>query len=135
LITGARVGDHFRVAVGKSAISLTFASIKALIDLTIARANGHSGFARMEKMTIRRLRAAVDKQLGDGVGKALIETGSGEEYRLAIPKSKLRARVRLTACFFELAGIGVISEVDSELMGRICGRCSRKLAEGLLDGY
>ena len=135
LITGTRVGDQFRVAVRGVAISLTFGSFKALIDLTMARANGDSGFVQIEKMTIRRLRAALDKFLGDGVGKTLIETGSGEEYRLAIPKSKLRARVRLTACFFELAKIGLISEDDSEAMRRACGKCSRKLAEKLLDGY
>src|SRR5262245_27419696 len=134
-VTGTRVGDLFRVALRGASISLTFNSFEALINLTIARANGGSGFVEIKKMTIRRLRAAIDRSLGDGVGKTLIETGSGEEYRLAIPKKNLRKRVRLTACFFELSKIGLLSEADSEAMRRACGKCPRKLAEKLLDGY
>lgn len=91
---------------------MTFTNLGALIDLLRARADDGTGFVPVERMIIRRLRKALDAaELG--AGKALIETGCGQEYRLTIPRAMLAERVAIEATFFELESLKVISAEQS----------------------
>jgi hypothetical protein len=132
--TGIRAQNHYSVGVGGKSIALTYGSLKALMELVLARSSPGSGFARFDKMTIARLRAVLVCALGDGAGKVLIETGSGEEYRLAIPRKQLRARVLVSDCFFELIEINVVRKDEADALRRVCGKLTVELAEQLLDG-
>src|SRR5204863_237424 len=86
------------------------------IDFILARAEDNSGFLAAGAAAVNRLRKAVDRACGSGVASAIIATGSGQEYRLGIPRELLRYRVYITDCFFELVGRNVITEKAAEKM-------------------
>ena len=120
VLTGSRRDDHFRVDVNGKPVLLTFACIAALVDLICARVRSDSGFLTSARSTIYRLRKAMDANAG--AGKRLIETGSGEEYRLTIPKAELPTRVGVTACFFDLVARNLITEEQAEILRKHCRR-------------
>ena len=128
VFTGRRRDDRFRVYFNGKPTELTPRSLMVLIDLVLAHGKPGSAFISMPKMTIYRLRW----ELGRGAGKKLVETGSGAEYRLAIPSNELQGCVALTPCFFELIGVGVVSKDEAELLVRLCRLCDQAEADRLL---
>jgi hypothetical protein len=125
-LTGSRHEDHFRVDVNGKPASLPYASFSALVSLVCARAQSESGFISIARSTIYRLRKALDANAK--AGKSLIETGSGEEYRLTIPKAKLRASVCVASGFFDLVERNLITKEHGEILRLHCRRC--KAASG-----
>ncbi len=117
VFTGRRRDDHFRVDVDGALVWLPCASFKALVNLVIARIRSETGLATISRVTIHRLRKALGTR-----GKLLIVTGSGEEYRLTIPKTKIADHVRVAPCFFELEERRIIPKEDAELLRKVCRR-------------
>lgn len=120
-LTGSRNDDHFRVDVNGKPAFLPYASFSALVDLICARIQSESGFIGIARNTIYRLRRALD--CNGGAGKQLIETGSGQEYRLTIQKSELRARVCVTSCFFDLVDRNLFTEEQAAVLRKHCRQC------------
>jgi hypothetical protein len=117
VFTGRRLDDHFRVDVNGDSVWLPGASFKALVKLVVARIRSESGFATISRLTIHRLR----KSLGT-CGKQLIVIGSGEEYRMTIPKTKIADRVSVAPCFLELEERRIVPKEDLELLRKVCRR-------------
>jgi hypothetical protein len=92
-------------------------SFQSLVALAHASIQTQSGLIPIPRLTIHRLRKAFP------AGKQLIRTGSGEEYRLTIPKSKIRARIGVTRCFFELVARHVITKDQAETLRQACRQC------------
>ena len=84
VFTGQRRDGHFRVDVAGKPVWLPCASFKTLAKLAVALIRTDSGLAAIDRLTIHRLRKSLGKH-----GKELIAIGSGEEYRLTIPKTKI----------------------------------------------
>jgi hypothetical protein len=120
VLTGSRHDDHFRVLLDGKASMLPYASFSVIVELICARVLSDSGFLATARSTIYRLRKTLQSTVG--VGKRLIETGSGEEYRLTIPKSELQARVGATSCFFDLVARNLITEKQAEILRKYCRR-------------
>jgi hypothetical protein len=118
LLTGRRHDDHFRVDVDGTPIWLPCASFKSLVLLVHACVRSDSGLTHIPRLTIHRLRKALG-----AAGKQLIHTGSGEEYRLAISKSKIAARVGVTPCFVELVPLHVIIKDQAASLRKACRPC------------
>jgi hypothetical protein len=129
VLTGSRHDDHFRVLLDGKATMLPYASFSVLVELICARVLSDSGFLASARSTIYRLRKTLESNVG--IGRPLIETGSGEEYRLAIPKSELRKRVGVTSCFFDLVARNLITKEQAEILRKHCRQC--KLREIDLD--
>lgn len=119
--TGERRHNHFRVQVRRQTVNLTASSLNILIDLVLAREDSETGFVQLPALDIFRLRRALDSALGPGAGKDLIETGGGEEYCLNIPRDELGSQVAVTACFFELVDLNVVSTLQGNKLKRLCG--------------
>jgi hypothetical protein len=117
LLTGRRQDDRFRIDVHGTPIWLSCASFQSLVALAHASIQTQSGLIPIPRLTIHRLRKAFP------AGKQLIRTGSGEEYRLTIPKSKIRARIGVTRCFFELVARHVITKDQAETLRQACRQC------------
>jgi hypothetical protein len=136
VLTGSRNDDHFRVDVDGKPSFLPYASLGVLVDLICARVQTDSGFIDSGRSTIYRLRKALDANAG--AGKRLIETGSGEEYRLTIPKAELHTRVGVTACFFDLVARNLFTKGQAEVLREHCQRCplrdTEPVAQGRLSG-
>ena len=124
VFTGSRRDDLYRIEVAGRAVWLPCASMGIVVDLVIAGIQTESGLIPCCKTAICRLRQALDEQLGAGAGQRWIETGGGQEYRLAIPKSKIGEQVGVTACFFELVGLRMVSEKDAETLRKTCRPCT-----------
>ena len=92
----------------------------AFVEFIVARIQRDTGYLRRSRSTVGRLRS----ELGAAARK-LIETGSGAEYRLAISKAHIGERISVTACFFELVGLGLISEINAEILRKTCPLCER----------
>ena len=122
VLTGNRHDDHFCVNVDGKPALLPYASFAALVDLICARVQSNSGFLGSARSTIYRLRKAFD--LHAGAGKRLIETGSGEEYRLTILKSELWRCVGVTPCFFDLVARNLFSKEQADILRKHCRRCT-----------
>jgi len=75
----------------------------------LARTQHGQGFVELNPVTVFRLRHAIDDAIGSGMGRALIETGTSNEYRLTISMNDLRGSVALTPCFFELVQLNIVS--------------------------
>jgi len=125
--TGDRRHNRYRVNIRQHAVNLTAASLNVLIDLVLRRDDSPTGFVRLPAVDVFRLRKAVDSVLGHGAGKDLIETGGGEEYCLAIPRSELGRQVDLRDSFLELVDLKVISASQCKKLRRLCK--SRNRAE------
>ena len=126
LLTGSRHEEQFRIDVDGKPIFLSCVCFIALVDLVYARIQRNSGFRRIAKSTVHRLRKALG-----GAGSRLIETGSGQEYRLAIPKDKIGEGVRVTPCFFELADpeLGIVAEAQAAVLRKTCTPCDLRETE------
>jgi hypothetical protein len=111
---GDRHNGHFEVRILGRTTLLPCALFRTLIDLVIARAETETGFLPENPVTIRRLRQAIDQAVKPGTGKTLIETGSGEEYRLTIPKEEILQEVAFERGFFELEGLKVITKLQAD---------------------
>jgi hypothetical protein len=131
ILTGSRRDDRFRIDVGDEAVFLPCASFITLIDLIYARIISESGFVRVPRATIHRLRKAIDQRVGVGAGKQLIETGCVQEYRLTIAKAKIAERVGVTRCFFELVDLHVVTNAQAEILRRTCPPCILRETEEL----
>jgi hypothetical protein len=94
--------------------------------LVLAQGNVATGLANIDRKIIYRLRKAIDRALGRGVGAALIQHGCGEEYRLAIPAGKAKARVGVTKCFFELVGLRLLTEEDAATIRKTCHAATKR---------
>jgi hypothetical protein len=117
LLTGRRQDDRFRIDVRGTPIWLPCASFQSVVGLALASIQTQSGLIPVPRLTIHRLRKAFP------AGKQLIRTGSGEEYRLTIPKSKIRARIGVSDCFFELVARRVITKDQAETLRNACRPC------------
>lgn len=117
-LTGERHGKRYVVRLYSQSVAVTFVGLGALIEMLRTRAGPEPGFALVERLTIFRLRKAFDKAAGAGTGKALIETGDGEEYRLTIPRAELFERVAIEASFFDLERRKVINAEQAEALRR-----------------
>ena len=115
-------------------MDLAHSAVKTLIDLVLARAKSGTGLIPISRMSIYRLRQAINRYVGRGIGKLLIETGCREEYRLGIPPDQIAVRVGVTSCFFELLGTQAISKVQAEGMRSVCRSCELEETEALLNG-
>jgi hypothetical protein len=94
-----------------------------------ARVETDSGLVRIECLAIHRLRGALDKARR-GLGKRLIVTGIGEEYRLAIPKGKMRQRVGIAPCFWDLVRLKLVTEAQATILRKGCRKSKlRELEE------
>jgi hypothetical protein len=127
-LTGERRNGHLLVRVADRPLWLSCGHLQRLVRLVIARGLTSGGFVGdpdvLYPEAVCRLRRAIDVVLGPGVGKVLIETGVGREYRLAIPV----ARVVLDPTFADLAGLGLLTPGElSELEG-LCHRCNRDVS-------
>jgi hypothetical protein len=124
-LTGQRDDDHYRIELAGQPVLLPCASFCALIDLVRAAVTTATGLPPISRFTIRRLRKALDAQIGPGVGLQLIHTGGGEEYRLVISKS----RIRIAPCFYELVARKIISAEIAETLRKHCRKGKVKATE------
>jgi hypothetical protein len=108
-LTGDRRNDRFRICLYGRPAELTGSSVYILVELILARADSETGFVPLSPVEVHRLRRALDDAGGAGSGKRLIETGAGEEYRLALAPEELAEQVVLEASFFELTRMGVLT--------------------------
>ena len=97
-------------------LPLSCSSFQLLVELIIALASSETGALEAEAVAVCRLRAALDGALGADTGKRLIVTGMKGRYRLMVPRKKLRARIQLTACFFELVDLHIISAEQADTL-------------------
>ena len=121
VLTGERQQGRYGVQVQGGVVPLTYGNLTALLDLLVARGSSEAGFWPVDRLVIARLRTAIDAGAGPGVGATLIETGCGEEYRLAIPAEQLATRVLISPGFWEMAQRGVLTQERCELLRKICG--------------
>ena len=75
-LSGNRRKDHFQIEVGGEVVELTHAALKALVKLVIARGGAASGFVRIPRLAIYRLRQTLDHALNKGFGERLIDRKS-----------------------------------------------------------
>ena len=119
LFTGERHNNHFEVCVLGRKVLLSLAMLRTLVDLLIARANTEIGFLAQSPVTSRRLRRTIDQAVKPGTGKSLIETGSGQEYRIALARETVDEAVMTAPGFFELVSLKVISSQQAAQLRRI----------------
>jgi hypothetical protein len=120
IFTGNRRNDRYQVIVGDKIIEMPLSALKAMIDLALARHGPGNGYTRINPVVVFRLRRAIDNVVGPGMGKALIETGAVDEYRLTMPRDQLASVVALSPCFFELVDLDVVpAEQASELQAAL----------------
>lgn len=125
--TGERRRSRYRVKVRRRTVDLTAGALTILIDMVLAGEDSELGFVQLPALDVFRLRRAIDSAVGPGAGKDLIETGGGEEYRLNIPRDQLGTQVALTACFFELVDLNVVSILQCNKLKRLgCSVKSRR---------
>lgn len=122
VLTGERHAGHFEVRLKRGAAGLTYTGLRALVALVLSRAGAGSGFVRLSPVLVSRLRHALDRAAGPGTGEALIETGFKKEYRLAVPRERLRSLVAVEPSFFELEALKVISAEQAAQLRRLCRR-------------
>jgi hypothetical protein len=120
---------RYEILLDGESVRLTCAELQTLIELVLARVGLGNGNKHLDKTPICRLRKELIKGTGRTSAAALIETGGGEEYHLAIPRRDLKRRVRLTPCFFELVALGVITAEEAARLRKICGRAPRSLVD------
>jgi hypothetical protein len=109
LLTGERADGRLTVIVSDKPVTLSCNQFRMLVHLILARGSSATGFLANPRAfypeAVCRLRKAIDRGAGHGVGRALIETGAGSEYRLALPLDK----VALKVCSHELADARVLA--------------------------
>jgi hypothetical protein len=125
--TGNRHNDTYEVILRSEVVELPRACLKALIGLVLARARSGQGFIQLNPVTVFRLRRAIDKAIGAGAGRSLIETGASEEYRLTFALNGLTSHVALTPCFFELAQLNIVSRESASMLKAVSKEIKKKL--------
>ncbi len=119
--TGERRKNHYRVLFYGLETELTGTALNLLTELVLARADTETGYVQARPLDIYRLRRSMDTARR-GIGNQLIDTGGGEEYRLAIPFDKLASEVAVTVCFLELIDLKIVSRLTAEKLSAVCGR-------------
>jgi hypothetical protein len=122
LLTGGRRSNRYIIGLHGKAVPLTYTYYNVFADLLAAQRDPKSsGFASSKtypmitRVAICRLRRLIDKVLGDGAGKDLILTGSGEEYRLNLTPEQ----IALDPSLAELVNLKIISpEQFADLQAR-----------------
>jgi hypothetical protein len=115
VLTGHRRDDHFEILFNQTPVTLTRTHLRALVQLVLARGARQTGLLRLPRVTICRLRQALDSVGGPGTGKQVIQTGCGEEYRL-----RPDTVVILVASFLELIDLGITSPQEVEVLRGLC---------------
>jgi len=123
LLTGDRHMNRVCVYFHGHAAMIPCALLDALVKALAARIETAAGYCEISRGTVLRLRQAIDACAGSGVGKQLIETGFKGEYRLTIPMNEIVTRVAVTACFFELVDLAVISPAHAATVRQACRIC------------
>jgi hypothetical protein len=89
VLTGERSNRRVFVRLYGKQVKLTYSQFVVLARLVIARGTTPTGFIKdaegVYPVAVWRLRTAIDQGLGREAGQSLVETGTGEEYRLGIP--------------------------------------------------
>jgi hypothetical protein len=127
MFTGRRRDDHYRIDMDGRAVWLPLASFGVVVELVCAAIQTESGLVPVGRGTIYHLRKSIDAVLGAGAAVQLIATGAGEEYRLTILKAKIRRRVGIAPCFYELEGLQIVTKEQAALLRKHCAK--RKLRE------
>src|SRR5262249_26706406 len=120
VLTGERSNRHIVLRIHGKALEVTYSQFTLLVQLVIARGTTLTGFIKdadsFHPAAVWRLRAAIDQVLGRGVGKSLIETGAGEEYRLGIPVTY----VAIELSYSELVRTGFLTAEQLKELRRLC---------------
>jgi hypothetical protein len=82
LITGQRLRDHYLILLRGKSVWLTFGSLRVLVTLVAARGQYVADTSVAHPVAVCRLRRILQRGVGHARARALIETGSGREYRL-----------------------------------------------------
>ena len=120
-LTGERADGHVLVRVHGLPLPVSFSPFALLVRLILARGTTATGFVRdadtVHPVAVWRLRQAVDGVAGPGAGKRLVQTGAGEEYRLAVPA----AAVALEPSCADLVPLRFLTAEQLEALRRVCG--------------
>jgi hypothetical protein len=114
VLTGRQVGNRIEFSSNGAPIHLSCCMFQLLVDFVVALVNHEAGALEADAVMVCRLRAAIDDALGAGAGKRLIVAGMKHHYRLAIPRAQMRSRIKLTACFFDLVDLNIISAEQAD---------------------
>jgi hypothetical protein len=122
LLTGGRLNNRYIVGLAGRAVPLTYTYYNVFTDLLDAQRDPKaSGFASsrvypmINRVAICRVRRVIDETLGKGAGMELIQSGSGEEYKLNVPPDQ----IAIDPSFPELVALKVITpEQLADLQGR-----------------
>lgn len=88
VVTDERSRGRYLVTLNHSSVLLSYGQFQLLLELIKTR-NKKRGRGYFQNPTtaypaaVFRLRKSIDQALGKGMGKEIIETGAGSEYRLA----------------------------------------------------
>ena len=107
--TGQRRNRRHLVNIRGKDVWMSNALLSTLCDLLLARIRSASGFARIPRMTIYRLRKVISSATGRACD-GLIETGAEDEYRLLDDMTD----VRFDESFLELRDKSLVSPSDME---------------------
>lgn len=129
IFTGERHEGHYQVVVKSQNVMLPPACLQALLKLVLARAGPGTGFVRLKRLTVFRLRKALATAVGPGAGQSLIETGGTQEYRLTIARHQLAAELASTPSFAELVDLNVVAKQQAVMLKGVCGTVTWSLAD------
>jgi len=112
ILTGRRRRRHYLILVKRREVWLNRRQFADLCRLVRARGSDLE-YVRLAPVTVRRLRAAIDEQLGEGAGMSIVETGDGAEYRLTFAPSTIARDKSLasTRGLAEIAGLESLHEI------------------------
>jgi hypothetical protein len=126
VFTGERRNKRHLVRVYDRALMLTGGEMGLLVRLVLARGTTPAGFLAERPLAIHRLRQKCAGASGRDGKPALIETGCGQEYRLALEREELPARIAIEPGFFELVDLGVLTKGQAGALRRQCGMAGRR---------
>ena len=124
--TGDRRKDRFRIHIRGKPVDLSGGALNLLVDLAVARGQPGPGYVQASRVDVCRLRRLLDKDVQPGTGRALVETGTGEEYRLTIPRDRLKDLVAVTPCFFDLVQLQVVTDRQAGFLKYLTGGQRRR---------
>jgi hypothetical protein len=105
-LTGERPNGRLIIRVRGKPVPLMPKCHAALLRLIAASVDSSLGYVREKSVLISRMRKDIDRVVGKGVGREIIETGDKSEYRLAVPTGDVRSAVVIEEPFFELLRLG-----------------------------
>jgi hypothetical protein len=123
LLTGNRHDHRIGVLFFGQPAMISCASLEALVEMLVARIETASGYCEISRQTIFRLRKGIDACGGDGCSLRLIQTGFKGQYRITASKSDFSTRIGVTACFFELVDLAILSPSQAETIRQTCALC------------